>query len=532
MPPGSQTITIPGSELAAGRDQPAPGGSGDLTDELLQTSTWDDGALARAGIPVVDVPLVTVGGGIGSFVLADYLRIAGVPPSSIRSLGGIDAPWQTYQYLTNVSQIPEGERLRSDSGSSPDNIWGFPAYSLREAWSAPGLAQKLAPLWQVMTEPILTDYYTPRAGQVFRAMAREANRIDWWSMATKGLVRMTRRRYGGGYFTVLTPPPGTSATKRVAFRSRWVHLAVGYPGLRFLPDLQEYRERYGDYSSVVNAYEPHEHVYQELQRRPGTVVVRGGGIVASRVLQRLVDDRDRTGAQTTILHLFRTYVSSSHGPSPFMRRRGANGWAYQGFNWPKGAWGGQLKFKLESLEGEERRRLYAVMGGTNTPRRKLWLGQLDRGRREGWYQVHVGEVDSVVPGPQGAVVTRIRTSAGTLELPAQAIIDATGLEADIREHRLLADLLDHSGAGRNPLGRLDVERDFEVRGTRSEPGKLYASGSATLGGYYCGVDSFLGLQYAALQICDDLASQGFCNYIGVGRSLSQWWRWVRNRPPG
>ena len=47
--------------------------------------------------------------------------------------------------------------------------------------------------------------------------------------------------------------------------------------------------------------------------------------------------------------------------------------------------------------------------------RKLWLQQLERGRREGWYQVYVGEVDSVVPGPQGTVVTRIRGG----ELPGE-----------------------------------------------------------------------------------------------------------------
>ena len=31
----------------------------------------------------------------------------------------------------------------------------------------------------------------------------------------------------------------------------------------------------------------------------------------------------------------------------------------------------------------------------------------------------------------------------------------------------MADLLDHGGAGRNPVGRLDVETDFEMRGTRA-----------------------------------------------------------------
>ena len=92
---------------------------------------------------------------------------------------------------------------------------------------------------------------------------------------------------------------------------------------------------------------------------------------------------------------------------------------------------------------------------------------------------------------------------------------------------MLADLLDHGGAGRNPLRRLDVEPTFEVRGTRSEPGRMYASGTATLGGYFPGVDTFLGLQIAAREIADDLARQGFCQTLGPMRSTIQWWKWAR-----
>ena len=39
---------------------------------------------------------------------------------------------------------------------------------------------------------------------------------------------------------------------------------------------------------------------------------------------------------------------------------------------------------------------------------------------------------------------------------------------------------------------------------------MYASGTATLGGYFPGVDTFLGLQIAAQEIADDLARLGFC----------------------
>jgi hypothetical protein len=284
----------------------------------------------------------------------------------------------------------------------------------------------------------------------------------------------------------------------------------------------------------VNAYEPHEHVYEELNRRGGTVVVRGAGIVASQVLDRLISDRDRMGTETAIVHLFRTYVDGAHGPSPFLRRRGGHGWAYQGFNWPKSTWGGQDKNRVRRAEGEDRAKVLRTLGGTTTPRRRRWQRMLERGRREGFYRMHVGEVLEVVPGPLGSVVTRMRpeeAGSAPLELRSNFVIDATGLEADIAEHTLLADLLQHSGARRNLLGRLDVEPHFEVRGSRAEPGRLYAVGAATLGGYLAGVDTFLGLQIAALEVCDDLARQGFCRYIGVRRSIVQWWKWLLMKAP-
>jgi hypothetical protein len=49
-----------------------------------------------------------------------------------------------------------------------------------------------------MTEPTLCDYYTPRAGQVFETMEREAHRMGYWPMVVKGQARMVRRRAGVG----------------------------------------------------------------------------------------------------------------------------------------------------------------------------------------------------------------------------------------------------------------------------------------------------------------------------------------------
>ena len=501
-------------------------GGGDLTEELVASDSWTDGMVGAAGIPVVDVPLVTVGGGIGSFVTVDYLRIAGITTDQIRVLSDIDLPWRTYEYLTRVSQIPRPERIRSDSASRPDNIWGFPSYALAEAFRD----RTLKPLQQVLVEPIWADYYTPRAGQVFAGLEREAKRISYLDMVVKGQVRMVRRRRGGGYFTILTPPDAKPA-RRVAYRSQFVHLAVGYPGLKFLPELQNFRIENQDFYHVVSAYEDHEHVYDRLRAKHGVVLIRGGGIVASRVLARLMDDRANYQLSTEIVHLFRTYVSGSHGPGPWMRRKGGNGFAYQGFNYPKSVWGGQLKAKMRRLEGEQRATEYKLMGGTNTPYRRRWQQQMNEGRAAGWYRVLAGTVEQMKVRKDGMVVSQVKTAQGPVEIAADFVIDCTGLEADISEHRVLADLIEHSGAGRNPLGRLDVERTFELRGAGNGTGAIYASGASTLGGYFPGVDTFLGLQIAAQEITDDLARRGFCRRIGPGRSVKQWLRWARGRQP-
>jgi hypothetical protein len=262
------------------------------------------------------------------------------------------------------------------------------------------------------------------------------------------------------------------------------------------------------------------------------VLIRGGGIVASRILQRLIDDRDHLNTQVHIDHLFRTYYTGTHGSGLTSRRQGGDGWAFQGFNWPKSTWGGQMLAQTQKAEGDARKEIYEKHGGTNTPHRKLWKKQLKRGRAEGWYRSLQGVVDQVQEGPQGTVISTIKDDTGrAYDLPANFVIDCTGLEADIREHRVLADLMDHSNAGRNPLGKLDVERTFEVRGTANGQGRLYAVGSSTLGGYFPGVDTFLGLQYAAQRIVLDLADQRFLKKIGPLRSTRQWLKWVTGAKP-
>ncbi|NJL69261.1 MAG: hypothetical protein HC894_26300, partial [Microcoleus sp. SM1_3_4] len=64
----------------------------------------------------------------------------------------------------------------------------------------------------------------------------------------------------------------------------------------------------------------------------------------------------------------------------------------------------------------------------------------------------------------------------------------------------------------------------------------------TLGGPYAPVDSFLGLQYAALRSVESLAQvrepkvsgreSSAIRKLSAGRSLVQWLKWIFNRSPG
>jgi len=85
----------------------------------------------------------------------------------------------------------------------------------------------------------------------------------------------------------------------------------------------------------------------------------------------------------------------------------------------------------------------------------------------------------------------------------------------------------------NPLGRLSVANDFELVEMRNGRGRMYAAGAMTLGGPYAAVDSFLGLQYAALCAVTDLAKMRAPSLqrLHPVRSLIQWFKWVFGHSP-
>ncbi len=493
--------------------------------------------IRRSGLPVLETTYLAVGGGIGSFTWVDHLRIFGVPANQIVALGLEPRPMGRYSRLCGNSQIPLHERLRSNSDSCPDNIWGWPSYGLREIWHSMGKGEMGNAWWvakHVFGEPSLTYTYTPRSGDVFRAVDKEAQRIGWGHIWRYGRVQAIRKTDDGRYVVAYMAPNERGQMVQLLALGRYVHIAMGYPGIKLLDDIQEYRERTRDYMHTVNAYEEHNHVYEHLLKNGGVVMIRGRGIVASRVIQRLYETRQKNN-NIVIIHVHRNPVSKGHLDG-HARRKVVNHVELQPFNWPKGCWTGSMRLRLERADDHERDRLLTDWGGTTTADRTDWQKIANKGLREGWYQIYFGEVKRLERSGKGQVVTQLSTGKPNqpeLALITDYIIDCTGLTASIDKNPLLNDMVNTYHLGLNPKDRLKVTNDFEVEGMSNGPGRVYACGAMTLGGPHAVVDSFLGLQYAGLRSVEDLVrmrTPGLRKLTPL-RSFSQWMRWVRGSAP-
>ena len=490
-----------------------------------------------------EVSYAALGAGLGSYIWIDYLRIGGVKPYQIIALGTQDKPYAKYKQLCLNSQIPLHERLRSNSDSCPDNIWGWPSYAIRESWRAfqkGDVPTSIGLMWQVFAEPTFAETYTPRADNVFDSIDREARRIGWPDIYRYGSIRCVRKTDDGRY--AIAYSKGSGEYGYVV--AKYVHLATGYPGIRFLKHLQDYRDRHQDAKSVVNAYERHDHVYEHLIQHGGKVVVQGRGIVASRILQRLDEVRRTSRQNVEVIHLMRSPKRFNEGNRYGQAQRLVkNNWEFQPFNWPKACWGGDLRDVLENASPEERKKLLKDWGGTTTADRKDWQELVTRGLEQKWYRLLFGCVQSVCSKICNLQVGYGEVGAAGIQQftqEANFIVDATGLSAAVTENPLLKDLIERYQLPLIDKKSLQVSNEFEMTAltsadtlSRQAPGRMYAAGVTTLGGPYAAVDSFLGLQYSALRSVQHLAeinAEGL-KPLSVTRSFSQWLRWVNNQTP-
>jgi hypothetical protein len=368
---------------------------------------------------------------------------------------------------------------------------------------------------------------------VFAAIDREADRIGWSRIWRFGRVRAVRKSEEGR-LVVIASVSDEQRRRHYAISAQFVHFAPGYPSLQFLPDLATYREQYGDRSRIVNAYERHDHVYEQLRQAGGVVVIRGRGIVASRIIQKIYEERAK-GANISIVHLHRSRLLEGHSWGRG-RRKVQNEWEFQPFNWPKGAWAGEHRVELESASDDERKRLLGLWGGTTTAARSDWMRIIGEGLHQGWYRPEYGVVRDMTPADDGRVVSHISNAlagGGILQLTADFVIDCTGRIASPERRPMIGDMGSTYGLPKNPLGRLAVSNDFEVEGMRHGAARMYASGAITLGGPFAAVDSFLGLQYAALRAVHAMQQHApeHIRRLNGAYSFGQWLRWARRAAP-
>ena len=493
-------------------------------------------AIRRSGVLVRETEYLACGGGMGSFVWVDMLRIAGVKPENIKVLSVQDKPYKRYESLLKNCQIPRHKRIRSGSDSCPDNIWGWPGYALRDTWKSffsGQVAAALGFLWQVFAEPVYADTYTPRGKDVFESMDRESDRIGWGKMLEYGSIRSLRQTEDGRYCIAYSTSNQEDGNHQFLL-AKYVHLCTGYPAIKLLEDLEQYRQQYpeetGNKRTVVQGYEPHDHIYQQLEKKGGTIVLRGSGIVASQILERLYEARKMQG-NIQIIHLNREPRKGNQFEQA--KRHVENDWEFQPFNWPKGTWGGDMRTMLEAADPLRRRELLQGWGGTTTASRKKWRDIVRQGIAQKWYEIRYGLVTKLERNSQGQVITHVVTNKGQKTLTADFVIDCTGLISNPLESPFLKDLILHYDLELNPQGRFHVENNFEVKKLRNNRSRIYGAGIITLGGPYAPVDTFLGLQYAAHRSMEALAAAKApgVRYIQGVYSLWQWLKWALNQKP-
>ena len=217
------------------------------------STVWTDDDLAQGGIPVVDVPFVTVGGGIGSFVTVDYLRIAGVPASSIRVLGANDSPVVDVRVPDPHLPDPADRAAAVGLGVHARQHLGLPELRLARGVVGEGLKAASAALerrhradpHRLLDAAGRPGLRGPGAGVGPDRLRRHASRRAWSGWCDVAL--------GGGYFTVLTPPAGDVAHEAGRLpeplrpprrRLPGAEVPAGPPGVpRDLPGLRLGRER-------------------------------------------------------------------------------------------------------------------------------------------------------------------------------------------------------------------------------------------------------------------------------------------------
>ena len=141
-------------QLSPAVEAHAPEARGVVGPDILDQPLISESQLREHGVEIQEVTFLGLGGGMGTFQWADLLRVSGVPVEQIAVIGTEPQPYARYQRLCLNSQIPPHERLRSNSDSRPDNVWGFPSYATQRDHARSALGCPEARSFQDLADPV------------------------------------------------------------------------------------------------------------------------------------------------------------------------------------------------------------------------------------------------------------------------------------------------------------------------------------------------------------------------------------------
>jgi|GEM_PF-4770856 len=297
------------------------------------------------------VEFLSVGGGIGSFCWVDTLRIHGVPANKIAVISPYKKPYTQLKKYCDAIKLTEDEKFRSDSGSRPDNFWGFPGYGLSEALDElknHKFTKALKLIFQLFFEPFIFGYYSPTAGRVYKAIDRESERISWRKCLISGYATNLTKLSNGSF--------KINYNQNKSIIANVVHLSLGHSQI-------------STSENTINAYEITDKKWEFITKSGGVVMVIGRGASAQKIIDYLLKFKN---IKIVSLHRETEKTNDFRG----LTQKRFLSWRLQQFNWPKAVFGGGLMDKIDPI--------WSLPSATPD---KKWLTKLKKAIKVGKYRI-------------------------------------------------------------------------------------------------------------------------------------------------
>jgi hypothetical protein len=404
-----------------------------------------------------DSTIAVVGDGFGSLIVYSTAIYLGFSPKEVTVYGPSDNPVGTYQqYAYNLGQTV----LRSESES----------HFLPADWPTFAQMNAFARRSPAVLFRSIRRKYNPGVPEILTEAGIVAQRTGWENARYTHRVGWIQREGGDSPHFVLYDEEANFIG-----RSRHVMLAPGHGPLSFPPVLAKARNDPSLADRVVQSYEPKEY------SAGGRYVIIGSGIASINEWANAID------AGAKVLALQRNPTPDEQDlnvPRCLFEARGID--AFQGLSFEQ-----RIDF------------LGTVLRGT-APKRREWLGRIERGRAEGRFDAVVGEIDQVEPGSAGLRVhisNRHGEDPGWLDVTG--VVAGTGFSKSALTIPLLRRLVEHYNLHVED-GRIRLQTNCGIPGLDLPESRLCMMGLIANSVVPHG-DTIAGLKYIGRRFVSDCA---------------------------